>query len=90
MLDNMLIFASVLAVFVGAGTEAAKKIFTLKKNLVPAVGVGIGLLLGASAFPLTDLDIGVRLWSGFVAGLAATGFYEFALNQRDGTTKPKK
>ncbi|SET16020.1 holin [Paenibacillus sp. NFR01] len=86
-LNQVLTFASVLSVFVMALVQLVKTTFDLPRNIIPAIGLGIGLLVGAAAFPLTDLGLALRLWAGGIAGLSATGLFELAFNKRDGTTK---
>ncbi|SEQ11509.1 hypothetical protein SAMN04487883_10344 [Bacillus licheniformis] len=41
----------------------------------------IGLLIGAAAYPFTDLELVLRLWSGGLAGLTATGLFEIGKNR---------
>ncbi|MEK3768498.1 holin [Paenibacillus sp. FSL R5-0887] len=86
-LTNVLAFASVIAVFVLAGVQFVKKTFNVQNNLLPVIGLVIGLLIGVVAYPFTDLSLRLRLWSGGLAGLSATGFFELAFNKREGNTK---
>jgi hypothetical protein len=86
-LTNVLAFASVIAVFVLAGVQFVKKTVNVPNNLLPAIGLVIGLLIGVVAYPFTDLSLVLRLWSGGLAGLSATGLFELAFSKRDGTTK---
>ncbi|MNR93700.1 Phage holin [compost metagenome] len=86
-LTAVLAFASVLAVFVLAGVQLVKTTVNIKKNLLPVIGLVIGLVIGALAAPFTDLDITLRLWAGGLAGLSATGLFELAFRNREGTTK---
>ncbi|WP_251038278.1 holin [Paenibacillus albidus] len=86
-LDSVLAFASVLAVFVMALVQLVKNSVNLPKTIVPAVGLVIGLLVGALAYPFTEMDLVLRLWAGGLAGLSATGLFELAFNKRSGTTK---
>ncbi|WP_342566033.1 holin [Paenibacillus sp. FSL R7-0345] len=88
-LNNVLAFASVLAVFVMALVQLVKNSVNLPKQLVPAVGLVIGLLVGAVSYPFTDMTLVLRLWAGGLAGLSATGLFELAFNRRDGYTKDK-
>ncbi|MNI49742.1 Phage holin [compost metagenome] len=87
ILNNVLAFASVLAVFTLALVQLVKNNINLPTNAVPFIGLGIGLLIGAAAYPFTDLGLTLRLWSGGLAGLSATGLFELAFNDRPGTTK---
>lgn len=85
-LNDVLAFASVLAVFVMAVVQLVKNTINLPKNIIPLVGVLIGLLLGLAFYPFTDLQTIERLWGGGLAGLSATGFFELAFNKRVGNT----
>jgi hypothetical protein len=86
VLNNVMAFASVLAVFVLALVQLVKTTINLPKNIVPLIGVVIGILVGAAASPFTDLELVLRLWAGGLAGLSATGLFELG-NKRDGSTK---
>lgn len=86
VLNNVMAFASVLAVFVLALVQLVKTTVNLPKNIVPLIGVVIGIAVGAAASPFTDLDLVLRLWAGGLAGLSATGLFELG-NKRDGSTK---
>lgn len=86
-LNGVLAFASVLAVFVLALVQLVKNTVNLPRNIVPVVGLVIGLLVGALAYPFTPMDLVLRLWSGGLAGLSATGLFELAFNKREGTKK---
>ncbi|MDU0328684.1 holin [Paenibacillus sp. 3LSP] len=85
-MNNVMAFASVLAVFVLALVQLVKTTVNLPKNIVPLIGVVIGILVGAAASPFTSLDLVLRLWAGGLAGLSATGLFELG-NKRDGSTK---
>ncbi|MCF7753388.1 holin [Paenibacillus xylanexedens] len=86
-MEAVLTFASVLAVFVLAAVQLVKNTVKMSSNIVPIVGLLIGLLIGAAAYPFTTLDITLRLWAGGLAGLSATGLFELAFSKRPGTTK---
>ncbi|WP_179037930.1 holin [Paenibacillus sp. URB8-2] len=86
-LTDVLAFASVLSVFVMTAVQLVKTTINLPKKAIPLIGVGIGLLIGWAAFPFTDLDLALRLWSGALAGLSATGLFELVFNNRSGNTK---
>ncbi|KGE16237.1 holin [Paenibacillus wynnii] len=87
VLNNVLSFASVLAVFVLALVQVVKTTVNIPKNLLPLVGLVVGLFVGAISYAFTDLDLTLRLWAGGLAGLSATGLFELAFNKRDGKTK---
>lgn len=86
-LTDVLAYASVLAVFVLALVQLVKKTINVPNNILPMIGLIIGLLVGAAAYPFTDLEIVLRLWAGGLAGLSATGLFELAFSNRSGTTK---
>lgn len=90
ILTQVLSFASILAVFVMSIVQLVKTTLNINKNLVPLVGILVGLLIGVVAYPFTDMDLVLRLWSGGLAGLSATGLFELAFNKRDGNTKDKE
>lgn len=87
VLTNVLTFATVLSVFVLALVQLVKKSINLPANIVPLIGLVVGMLVGAAAYPFTDLDLTLRLWAGGLAGLSATGLFELAFSKRDGSTK---
>ncbi len=60
-LTDVLAYASVLAVFVLALVQLVKKNITMPKNLIPFVGLFIGLLIGAVSYKFTELDLVLRL-----------------------------
>ncbi|QOT12945.1 holin [Paenibacillus sp. JNUCC32] len=87
VLTSVLTFATTLAVIVLALVQFVKKTINMPSNVVPWIGLGIGVLVGAAAYPFTDLDLTLRLWAGGFAGLSATGFFELVFSDRKGTTK---
>ncbi|MDF4197284.1 holin [Bacillus subtilis] len=85
-MQDVLIFATVLAPILTALVQLVKKTVKLPTNVIPALSFVIGIGLGAVAYPFTDLDLVLRLWAGGFAGLAATGLFEIGA-KREGTTK---
>ncbi|AMK73919.1 MULTISPECIES: holin [Bacillus] len=85
-MQDVLIFATVLAPILTALVQLVKKTVKLPTNVIPAISFVIGIGLGAVAYPFTDLDLVLRLWAGGFAGLAATGLFELGA-KREGTTK---
>ena len=85
-MEQVIIFSTVLAPIILALTQLFKTSVKAPKNIIPLVSVAIGLLVGLCSSPFTDLDIYLRLWSGLLAGLSATGLFELT-NTREGTTK---
>ena len=73
---EVLAFATVLAPVITALTELVKRTALLPKNFIPLVSFIIGLGVGWAAYPFTELELVLRLWSGGLAGLAATGLFE--------------
>ncbi|NUU62829.1 holin [Paenibacillus agri] len=86
-LSNVLAFASLLSVFVLTGVQLVKVTVKVPKNILPLIGVIVGMLIGAAAYPFTDMELVLRLWAGALAGLSATGLFELAFNNRNGNTK---
>lgn len=86
-MDNTLIFAGIIIPVVTALVQLLKVTVTLPKNLIPIISVVLSIVVAALAYPFTDLDLTMRIWSGLFAGLSATGFFELALNPREGNTK---
>ncbi|WP_349408244.1 holin [Pseudalkalibacillus sp. SCS-8] len=76
MMEQVIMFASVMTPIVTGLTEVAKRTFLIPKRFVNIFSLMIGLVVGLLAFPLTDLDWTLRTWAGTMAGLAATGLYE--------------
>ncbi|SEO78894.1 Bacteriophage A118-like holin, Hol118 [Amphibacillus marinus] len=85
-MDQVLIFATILLPVISALVEMIKLTVNLPKNIIPLLSFLIGLLIGALAYPFTDLELIMRLWSGGLAGLSATGLFEM-INNREGMTK---
>ncbi|MFF2911227.1 MULTISPECIES: holin [Bacillales] len=86
-LTNVLAFASLLSVFVLTGVQLVKVTVKVPKNILPLIGVIVGMLIGAAAYPFTDMELVLRLWAGALSGLSATGLFELAFNNRNGNTK---
>lgn len=85
-MEQVLLFATILLPIITALVELVKKTVNVKKNIIPSVSLLIGLLIGALAYPFSDLDLVMRLWAGGFAGLAGTGLFELT-HKRDGMTK---
>jgi hypothetical protein len=86
-MEKILIFATVILPIVTALVELVKRTVSLSKNIIPLVSLLVGLIIGAAAYPFTDMELVLRLWAGGFAGLAATGLFELAINKREGNTK---
>lgn len=85
-IQTVLTFATTLSVIIVALVQLVKKTVNVRKNFIPFIGLAIGVLIGWAAEPFTDLDVVLRLWSGGLAGLSATGLFELT-NNRTGNTK---
>ena len=81
-MEHVLIFATVSTPIVTALVELVKRSVPIPKRVIPATSLLIGMFIGAAAYPFTELDLVLRLWSGGLAGLAATGLFELAINKR--------
>lgn len=82
-MEELLLFASILAPIVLALVQLIKKTVTENhelNHLLPLFALVVGLMVGFAATPFTDLDWTMRLWAGGIAGLAATGLFEIADN----------
>ncbi|WP_458119777.1 holin [Paenibacillus sp. Z6-24] len=90
LFDDVLTFASTLAVIILALVQMVKTALTIPKNLLPVIGMLIGLLIAAAAYSFTELDLVARLWAGGLAGLSATGLFELAFNPKNGTTRESR
>lgn len=88
-MEAVLFLATVIAPIVLALIEVVKKAVVVKVNFLPLIALVIGVLVGAAAYPFTDLDLVLRLWAGGLSGLSATGLFEL-VKHRDGQTKEGK
>lgn len=88
-MDNVLLFATTLAPIVVALNQLVKRTINVPKNLIPLIGLVIGLGVGAIAYPFTEMDLILRLWAGGLSGLSATGLFEL-VKFRKGNTKEDK
>ncbi|MCP3032248.1 holin [Halobacillus sp. A1] len=88
-MQQVLLFATILCPFVTGSVEVMKRTINLPKNYLPLISAGTGLVIGALAYPLTDMDLALRLWAGAGAGLSGTGLFE-VMNRSQGFTKRSK
>jgi len=88
-MDVAITFASILAPVVLALVQVVKASFPIPKNLVPLLGLILGIIVGGLAYPFTDLTVPIRLWSGAIAGLISVGLFE-TFNTRTGLTITKE
>ncbi|WP_096188388.1 holin [Evansella halocellulosilytica] len=75
-MESVLMFATVLSPVVAGVVELIKRTVTIRKNLIPLLSFGVGLLIGVISYPFTDFELIMRLWSGGISGLAAVGLFE--------------
>lgn len=75
-MNEIILFATILAPIVLSVIELGKRTFNLPKRLVPIVGVILGMLVATAAGTFSDLSLEMRLWAGFLSGLSATGLFE--------------
>lgn len=75
---DVLAFATVIGVVVGAFLEMIKRIIDgkMNKKYIPLIAFVIGLIVGAAAYPFTEMDLVLRLWAGGIAGWMSSGIYE--------------
>lgn len=86
-MQEVLMFATVISPVILAVVQLVKQV-NMPKTIVPFLAVVVGLLVGYSAQPFTDLSLVLRLWAGGLAGLSATGLFEFVTTSK-GYTKNK-
>ena len=82
----VLVFATILAPVILALVELVKRTGSIPNNLIPLIAFVVGIFTGFAGAPFTELPLNLRLWSGGLSGLAATGLFELG-NRRNGTSK---
>jgi len=82
LLEQVLMFSTLLAPLVTAMMELLKRTFPIPKKYIPIISFFVGLIIGLLAAPVTEMNVQLRLWSGGIAGLAATGLYEIGKKSR--------
>lgn len=87
--ENILIFATILAPIVLAIVESIKKAINIKNNFVPILAIVVGVFIGYIGQSFSVLPTDARLWAGALSGLSAVGLFELIQN-RKGTTKEEK
>lgn len=83
-MTEVLLFASILAPIILALVELIKRTSTVNKNFLPLIALAVGIFIGFAATPFTDMELVLRLWSGGLAGLAATGLFELGTPSEKG------
>lgn len=76
LIFDVLVLATIIVVLVLSLLEVIKKAVRIKKEYIPMLGFGIGIIIGAIVYPFTDLDLTYRIWAGAIGGLSATGVFE--------------
>lgn len=76
-----------LAVFIGILLQVIKLAVgaKLRRNLLPLLSIVLGLVVGLLAYPVSDLDVSLRVIAGFLGGASASGLYDLVAK----TTKNK-
>lgn len=74
-MEEVMTFASIISPIVIALVQLIKKTITVNNRYLPLISLLIGIFVGFLAWPFTELDAVLRLWSGGFAGLAASGLY---------------
>lgn len=88
-MTEVLIFATVLAPIITALVQLIKKTGDIENKYISLIAFAVGLFVGLTAAPFTDLDLVLRLWAGGISGLAATGLYEL-MDKQDGSSQEGK
>ncbi len=76
-MQEVLVFATIIAPIILALVELVKQTVNFPKNYIPLVAVILGLAVGVAAQPFTGLGLVLHLWAGGLAGLSATGLFQF-------------
>jgi Bacteriophage A118-like holin, Hol118 len=74
-MEEVMLFATVVSPIVIALVQLVKKTAPVSKRYAPLISLLIGLVVGAIAWPFTELDTVLRLWAGGFAGLAGSGLF---------------
>lgn len=85
-MEELAVLATFLLPIILAVVEVIKRSVNVKVTYIPLIAIVLGIVLGLVSQPFTDLDMVMRLWAGFFAGLSATGTFEL-IKKREGTTK---
>ncbi|QSF98151.1 holin [Bacillus paralicheniformis] len=85
-MEEVLLFATVLAPILTVLVQLVKKTVNMPTNIVPAVSFALGIVLGAVAYPFTDLDLVLRLLSRRLCGSCCERSFRDRC-EREGTTK---
>jgi hypothetical protein len=83
-MEDVLLFASFLAPVVTGLVELAKRTIFIPKKYIPLISFFTGIAAGLLGYPFANMPAEMRIWSGAIAGLAATGLYEVGKAGRNG------
>lgn len=86
VMQEILLFASLISPIILGFVELIKKTVKFPNNYVPVVAIFVGLVVAFAAGTFSDLDIQLRLWAGALSALAATGLFEL-VTKSNGYTK---
>ena len=76
VMTQVLFFSTIIAAVVTSAMEMIKRTTMIPAKWIPAVSFFVGLAIGVAAYPFTDMNLVLRLWSGGIAGWMASGIYE--------------
>lgn len=80
-MNEVLLFSTVISPVILGLVELCKRTINIKATYIPLVAFVVGLIVGFISQPFTELDLVLRLWSGGLAGLSATGLFEMMNNR---------
>ena len=86
-MHDVLVFATVISPIIMGLVQMVKQTTSIPVNYIPWLAILIGLFVGFSAQPFTELDLVLRLWAGGLAGLSATGLFELVNDRSKNETK---
>ncbi|WP_086349944.1 holin [Candidatus Enterococcus clewellii] len=80
-MDNILIAATTIAVFVLAFTEFIKRMIGVESKWLPLINLLTGLAVGIGwSLSFAPDELIIFIWGGLVAGLSAGGFYDLGVS----------
>jgi len=82
-MNQLLLFASSFTPIVTAVVQAIKTANIVPTRFLPLVALITGVVLGAGAQPLVNIDLVQCLWAGGLAGLSSVGLFELVSRARN-------
>lgn len=82
-MTEILLLTTILAPIVTALVQMMKTAINLNDRFIPLLAAVVGLGVGIAAFPISDVDLAMRIWAGVLAGLTGVGLYEVVTQQLD-------